>query len=153
MPQYRYAGARSLILLHEIHIKSFLTIWKKAKEANIKLPATSDPHYESMLTLLQHVLRSARGYMIWMCEKLELENPQIDEVPPVTQIEEKASDFANHLLQRWALPLIDVEEERFNQVFKSNWGVDHCIESMLEHAAMHPIRHEFQLQRLIEKQK
>jgi hypothetical protein len=47
------------------------------------------------------------------------------------------------------LQLISIEESKFfDAVYKSNWGTDYCIEAMLEHAVMHPIRHEFQLKEL-----
>ena len=41
------------------------------------LPKTDDPAYESLDTLLHHVFRAARGYMTWMCEVLELPDPEM----------------------------------------------------------------------------
>ena len=67
-----------MVKLHEQHLRSFVKTWRKAKELNIKLPETTDTDYESLETLLRHVLRAARGYMIWICEKLELPAPEID---------------------------------------------------------------------------
>lgn len=153
LPKYNYNGARSLILLHERHIKAFHATWKRAKGLNIKLPETTDPDYESLYTLLFHVIRSSRGYITWICEKLELDNPGIDPLPPLENIEDKAEEYINHLLERWALPLVNIEESKFFDTgFKSNWGAMYCIEAMLEHAVMHPIRHEFQLSNLISVQ-
>ncbi|RKY94987.1 MAG: hypothetical protein DRQ01_01015, partial [Ignavibacteriae bacterium] len=60
-----------MVQLHEQHLRSFVKTWRKAKELNIKLPETNDTDYESHETLLRHVLRAARGYMTWMCAKLE----------------------------------------------------------------------------------
>lgn len=151
-PEYRYKGALALVKLHEIHLQSFYETWKEAKKFNVKLPVTDDPYYKSLDTLLFHLLRSARGYMIWMCDKLGLDDPQIKETPPADIIEEKAVEQLTHLFERWRLPLANVEPELFEEkVYKSNWGVEYCIDAMLEHAVMHPIRHEFQLKNLIQK--
>jgi uncharacterized damage-inducible protein DinB len=148
--QYKYGGAKALVKLHEIHLKEFYTTWKEAKRLNIKLPETDDPDYISLNTLLFHVLRAARGYMVWICNKLELDDPQINKTPPADLIENKAKEYISHLIEKWQLPLVNVEPELFeNKVFKSNWGVEYCIDAMLEHAVMHPIRHEFQLKNLM----
>jgi hypothetical protein len=149
---YKYNGAKALVELHEIHIKAFHRTWKKAKEIDIKLPVTDDPYYKSLDTLLYHLLRSARGYMVWMCKQLDLPDPQIDEVPSPEIVEENAEKFIEHLIERWNIPLCNVEPERFeDKTYKSNWGVDYCIDAMLEHAVMHPIRHKFQLENLIKQ--
>ena len=150
MKEFSYGGARALIALHEQHMRSFLETWRKAKKAGITLPQTTDPAYKSMETLLRHPLKSSRGYITWICQKLELSDPGIDPVPALEQIEHSADAFLAHLLERWELPLRDVPEERFfDRTYTSNWDVDYCIEGMLEHAIMHPIRHEFQLVNLI----
>ena len=81
LPIYKYSGARSLVLLHEKHLKSFYETWKLAYSKNIILPITKDPDYESLDTLLQHVLRSAGNYMIWICEKLDLPESNINPAP------------------------------------------------------------------------
>lgn len=151
---YKYNGARSLVLLHEKHLKSFIEIWRDAKRLEIKLPETDDQDYKSLLTLLRHVLRSAGNYMIWICECLNLPNPEISPVPNLENIENEVEKYLAHLVEKWRLPLVNVEEEKFHsQTFTSNWGVNYCIDAMLEHAVMHPIRHEFQLRNLISAQK
>lgn len=148
---YKYAGAKALVKLHEMHLQLFYETWKEAKRLNIKLPVSDDPYYKSLDTLLYHLLRSARGYMIWMCEKLGLDDPQIKETPPAEIIEEKAVEQMEHLFERWRLPLANVEPELFeDKTYKSNWSVEYCIDAMLEHAVMHPIRHEYQLKNLIQ---
>jgi len=150
-PEYRYKGASALVKLHERHLQSFYETWKQAKQLNIKLPDSDDPYYKSLDTLLYHLLRSARGYMIWMCEKLGLYDPQIKETPPAEIIEEKAVEQLAHLFERWRHPLANVEPELFeDKAYKSNWSVEYCIDAMLEHAVIHPIRHEFQLKNLIQ---
>lgn len=149
--QYKYGGARALVLLHERHMRAYLDTWKKAAVEKVALPPTSDPDYVSLTALLRHVLNSCRGYLTWICEKLELPDPAIDPTPEVASIETKADIYLEHLLEKWRLPLRDIPEERFfDKSYTARWGADYCIEAMLEHAVMHPIRHEFQLRNLLE---
>jgi hypothetical protein len=149
-PEYRYKGALALVKLHEIHLQSFYETWKEAKRFNIKLPDSDDPYYKSLDTLLYHLLRSARGYMIWMCKQLNLPDVKIDEAPLPEIVEENAESYLDYLLDKWKYPLQDVAPELFeDKAYKSNWSVEYCIDAMLEHAVMHSIRHEFQLKNLI----
>ena len=154
LPKYKYNGARAMVILHEKHLRSCIQTWKEAKSLNIKLPVTDDENYNSLDMLLRHILRAARNYMVWMCAKLNLPDPQIEVQPEPEDIQSKADEFLNHLLEKWRSPLADVAEEEFlDNSFKSTWGVDYCIDAMLEHAVMHPIRHEFQLRNLMNEQK
>ncbi len=150
LQKFKYNGARSLVLLHEKHLINFVQTWREAKNLNVGLPKTEDPDYQSLETLLFHVLRSARGYMTWICEKLNLPDPEINSPPEIDAIEKNADEYLVHLFEKWRLPLIEIEEEKFHSpTFTSRWGVNYCIDAMLEHAVMHPIRHEFQLRNLI----
>ena len=110
---YKYQGAKSLVALHEIHIKLFYETWKQAKQLNIELPKTDDPYYKSLDTLLYHVLRSARGYIVWMCEQLNLPDPQIDEAPLPEIVVENAEVYIDYLTGKWDQPLRDVPPEKF----------------------------------------
>ena len=149
---YKYNGARSMVIMHEKYMQSFLQAWKKAKKINLPLPETDNPSYESLETLLYHVFRAARGYMTWMCEKLNLPDPEINPIPETEVIEKEADEYLTHLLEKWRTPLADVHIDKFeNGTYTSRWGVDYCIDAMMEHAVMHPIRHEFQLRSLMEK--
>jgi hypothetical protein len=149
--KYRYRGARALVLLHEQHLRQFLDTWKKAKASGVSLPQTDDPNYETFDMLLRHVLRWARGYMKWICEKLELPDPEIKAVPEVDVIENEAESYVQHLLEQWRKPLTDVPEELFYKPeYAAPWKPNYCIDAMLEHAVMHPIRHHFQLNELME---
>lgn len=148
---YKYKGAEALIHLHKEHFLSFLEVWKTVKKVNIKLPITGDSDYQSLEHLILHVVRSSRGYIIWICEKLNLPEPKIDVLPKFEQIEKTIDNYILHLLEEWKIPLVNVEEKRFfDLTYKSNWGTDYCIEAMLEHAVMHPIRHEYQLKKILE---
>lgn len=148
-PEYRYRGARAMVLLHDYHLRECIEVWKKARLHGILLPETSDPDYKSRQTLMRHVLRASRGYLIWICEKLELDDPRIQPAPDADKIDDEVDSYTEHLLSRWKHPLAVVEEGKFyHPEYVSRWGVVYCIDTMLEHAVMHPIRHSFQLREL-----
>jgi uncharacterized damage-inducible protein DinB len=152
LENYRYRGARALVVLHERHLRSFLQAWRGAKAAGLTLPQTDHRAYRSLETLLGHVLAAARGYMVWTCKQLELPDPSIEPIPEDDELEAKADAYVEHLLARWREPLRDIEEERFYApAYTSNWGPPYCLDAMLEHAVMHPIRHQFQLAELLAK--
>lgn len=151
LPEYRYGGARAMVLLHEHHLRRVLETWSRAKASGLDLPETSDPDYASLDVLLRHVCRAARGYMVWICEVLGLPDPKIRKVPEAEELFGEVQRYLEHLLERWRVPLTDVDEERFYRPeFPSRWKTKYCVDAMLEHAVMHPIRHEFQLNALLE---
>ena len=150
LKEYRYTGARTMVLLHEKYLKSLLDTWWEAKSLCIDLPETEDSDYKSLEAFLRHVFRAVRGYMIWMCDKLNLPNPEINAVPEPDFIDSEAIEYLTYLLEKWRLPLAEIAEDKFHSpTYTSRWGVEYCIDAMLEHAVMHPIRHEFQLRNLI----
>jgi uncharacterized damage-inducible protein DinB len=150
---YKARGARASILLHEKHLRQCVEVWKQAKAVNLNLPATDNEHYQSLETLLQHILDSAGHYMVWMCEQLGLPDPEIRPVPDVDKIETEADNYLEHVLERWRLPLAKVSEEKFDApTYIYYWDVGFTIGAMLEHALVHPIRHQFQLEALIVEQ-
>ena len=100
-----------MVQLHEQHLRSFVKTWRNAKELDIKLPETNDTDYQSLETLLRHVLRAARGYMTWMCEKLDLPDAAIDPAPEAGEIESVLDAYIEHLIERWKHPLHNVASE------------------------------------------
>jgi uncharacterized damage-inducible protein DinB len=151
---YRYRGARALVLLHERELRAFVETWRVAATVRVALPGTDDPSYASLETLLFHVLRAARSYMTWMCEKLELPAPGIRATPPAESLLAELEAYLAHLLERWREPLARVPEGPFHSPeHLSRWNVRYCVDAMLEHAVMHPLRHRFQLLELMEAQR
>jgi uncharacterized damage-inducible protein DinB len=147
---YRYRGARALVLLHDRSMRDLLPVWRKAVQAGVRLPVTQDPSYMSLDTLLHHAFRASRGYITWLCEKLDLPDPGIAPAPEPDVVAREADRYLEHLLERWRKPLTSIEETKFQGIFKSRWGEEMSLEGMLEHAVMHPIRHRFQLEELME---
>ena len=62
-----------------------------------------------------------------------------------------ADDYLEHILERWrAEALLGISDEQLETPeYPSRWQTRYSIDSMLEHAVMHPIRHAFQLDELI----
>jgi hypothetical protein len=88
--------------------------------------------------------------MIWMCEVLGLPDPGIRSAPDASAIVRDADDYMEHVLERWRVPLREVPNEKLETPeYPSLWQTRYCIDSMLEHAVMHPIRHAFQLDELL----
>ena len=153
LTHYQSRGARALVLLHDQHLRQCLTVWKQAKAADIRLPATEDEHYQSLDALLHHILRSARIYLFRICQNLNLPAPEIEPAPDIENIASQADQYLNDLLERWRLPLADVTDGQMEPDPELYFaGMPYWADAMLEHAVMHPIRHEFQLRELLERQ-
>ena len=139
-----------MVLLHEEHLRRFVHTWRLALATSVSLPPTDDPAYASLGALGRHVLGAAGSYMVWMCEVLTLPDPGIRSAPDVAAMVRDADDYLEHVLERWRTPLREVPDERLETPeYPSRWQTRYCIDSMLEHAVMHPIRHAFQLDELI----
>ena len=146
----RSRAVRALVLLHEEHLRRFVHTWRRALAAAVSLPASDDPAYASLGALGEHVLGAARHYMVWMCEVLELPDPRIRPAPDPVAIVHDAENYMEHVLERWRAPLSDVPNEQLETPdYPSEWQSRYCIDAMLEHAVMHPIRHAFQLEELM----
>jgi hypothetical protein len=146
LDHYVHGGARALVLLHENALREFVAIWREARAAVIEPPPVDDPNYASLEAVLRHVLRAARGYMRWACKTLELPDPEIRSPPEVGSVEAELDDYVQHLCERWALPFASVAPEAFDRAAaNAAWGPSYVVDSMMEHAVMHPIRHGFQL--------
>ena len=143
---YTYGGARALVELHDQHLRAFVRAWTGAVAKGVELPAAAAEHMSSLAAMLRHVLGAARHYMVWICENLLLPTPAIDPVPD--DVEERLDAYLEHQLAGWDGPLYDLDEKTADRaMFDSSWGVAYCIDAMLEHAVMHPIRHTLQLRR------
>jgi uncharacterized damage-inducible protein DinB len=148
---YTYGGARALVELHERRLREFLEVWREAEDRQLELPRTSDPNYASRQALLTHVLGAAARYLDWICEQLGIAPPEIDLYPEPDGLAARADEVLEQTLAAWRDPLQDLTEERaYAPAHESRWGPPYCIDAMLEHAVMHPVRHVHQLRKLME---
>ena len=86
--------------------------------------------------------------MVGVCRDLKLPDPEIKPVPEIDTIEAEADSYLEHVVERWRLPLASVSDERLEPAPEIQFpflGMPYWANAMLEHAVMHPIRHEFQL--------
>ena len=81
----------------------------------------------SLEALLVHVLSCARGYMVWMCEVLELPEPGLRPAPSLESVEAEAEGYVEHVVERWRLPLAELtEEQAYDPAYETRWGVAYC---------------------------
>jgi uncharacterized damage-inducible protein DinB len=147
---YKYGGARALVALHAKHLREFVAIWRRADDQTVELLASANPNYASREALLAHVLGCAARYLTWICEKLELPEPNLEEYPDPGCLAARVDEYLEDVLAAWERPLRGLTEELADsRVYESWWGVPYSIDAMLEHAVMHPIRHAHQLQELL----
>lgn len=145
-----YSGAKALVELHEKQLRSFLATWREAKNMQVVLPETKDRAYRSLETLLWHVLDCASRYISWTADALELPPPILPELPGEDQIAVEADGILEAILAAWRLPLSDLPVKTFVAgEHKAWWGTGYCVDAMLEHAVMHPLRHQWQLRKLL----
>lgn len=147
---FAYRGARALVALHERELRAFVPVWRRFVAAGLALPQTDDTDYLSAEHLLLHVLRAAGRYLTWTCRQLGLPDPAVPDAPDVSEIAARADEFMEAVLARWREALREAPPTRMeDQAHTSNWGAPMTIESMLEHAVVHPMRHTFQLEELM----
>jgi uncharacterized damage-inducible protein DinB len=147
---YKYGGARALVALHATHLREFVATWRRADDQAVELPASANPNYASREAVLVHVLGCAARYLTWICEKLELPAPNLEEYPDPGGFAARADEYLENVLAAWERPLRGLTEELADsRVYESRWGVPYSIDAMLEHAVMHPIRHAHQLEELM----
>lgn len=145
-----YPGAQALIELHEIHLRRFLATWKMAQEKQVTLSETTDRAYRSFETLLGHVLFCACRYISWTADALGIPPPVLPELPETDAIADEADRLLEDILAAWRIPLWEQPLEAFvSGEHKAWWGTGYCVDAMLEHAVMHPLRHRWQLEKLM----
>ncbi len=149
LDQYNYSGARALVRLQERELRAFLATWKECRARGLVLPVCVDQDYASLDHLRQHLLRASRGYLIWCCKQLKEPEPQLDP-PPRESVDLRVEEWVEALLKEWRAHFHDPDEQAFYvPAYPSGWDTPYSIDSMLEHAVMHPIRHRFQLENLL----
>jgi hypothetical protein len=150
LPEFKYGGARALIILHEKELRLFVKAWKQARKVGITLPPVKNHDYESFEQMLYHVVFRARDYMNWICRQLELPDPQLEPIPEIPELMNRIDEYLERLLPQLRKPLVDVPGREFYiKTYTSPWKTAYCIDAMLEHMVMHPIRHRFQLETLM----
>jgi len=153
MSEFASRAVRSLVDLHEIEMRRFFETWDRFVKSGAPMPeARGDADYETRDHLVGHVCRAARGYLTWIGEQLGRPVKDVDPETDSLKIAPRAKEFIAEVLAAWRrhLPAV-VDADLESATYKSRWGVLFTIESMLEHAVVHPMRHRFQLERILDQ--
>lgn len=150
---FKSRGVRALVALQMGEMEKLFVVWKKARRAGVKLPKTDDPAYQSIDLLMRHPLRSCRGYLTWLCEVLGRREPKIPDPPEAERVAADGAAYLKLLAKAWEKHMAWMSTETLysTTVHTSRWGAPMTVEAMLEHAAVHPMRHRFQLEEMLAK--
>lgn len=144
-PHHAYAGAAAMARLHLESLHAFVDRWRAYEASGLGVPEAQRSSYGSTGQILAHVLRYSAFYLSWSCEQLGLEAPDLPESPGPADAAKGAAAFLERLEGPWRTALRDVESARFQVPYTAPWGVSFTVESMLERAIAHPLRHRLQL--------
>lgn len=148
---WSYPGARALVLLHEKEMRAFWSTWERARAADLELPPTKDADCANFENLAVHVLGAAAGYLRWTCRVRGQDEVALPEIPSPEAVAAEGPACLETILETWLSPLRDLTEKDADRITaESSWGVVYCIDAMLEHAVMHPMRHRLALEQLLE---
>ncbi|MFG1690730.1 hypothetical protein ACGF5M_01020 [Gemmatimonadota bacterium] len=149
--RWQYRGARAIVILHERELRHFLDTWKAAKARNLALSETKYKPEMTLEDILVHVLHWARDYVVWSCEKLQLPDPGIAPIPAVGDVASEVDSYVDHLLKTWREPFRALPEDVFwESHHRTPWGKNLQVETLLEHAVVHPMRHRLQFEELMD---
>jgi hypothetical protein len=89
--------------------------------------------------------------LVRICEVLRLPDPGVRPSPDGITVFRDADGYLEHVLECWlGEALREISDQQLETPeYPSRWRTRYSIDSMLEHAVMHPIRHAFQLDELI----
>ena len=151
MTEFKSRAVRSLVELHEIEMRRFLETWARFVASGAPMPeARGDADYQSRDHLVAHVVRAARNYLTWIGEQLGRPVKDVDMETDSLKIAPRFNEFIEGILAAWRRHLPAVEDAELEPAtYKSRWGVLFSIESMLEHAVVHPMRHRYQLEKIL----
>jgi uncharacterized damage-inducible protein DinB len=142
-------AVRALALLHDQRMREFLPIWKEVDRKKVALPKSENPNYQSSGALLRHVLGAGRRFLVWTAESLKLPDPGVPEPPAAEQIGAEADRYMEAVLAAWGASLAGVEQAQLRDK-RYPWStLEMYVETLLEHAVVHPERHRFQLEELL----
>ena len=152
---FKSRGVRALVILQRTEMERLFVVWKKARRAGVKLPATSDPSYENFDVLMFHGLRACRGYLTWLCEVLNRPDPRVPPPPDAEKVATQGAAYLKTLAKAWEKHMAWASTRTLDspRVYTSRWGAPMTVEAMLEHAVAHPMRHRFQLEELLAKRR
>lgn len=112
-------------------------------------PGSPDPDCLSVQTIMRHTISAGFGYATYIGKEIGVIR-QRPEIPLLSKDEaiKRLDDMFEYSLQtfegKWGM----TEDEMGSVVFKTGWS-EYDIESMLEHAIVHILRHRRQIEKLL----
>ncbi len=143
MDEYERASAELKILLNKISADDFVKIVD---------PDTKDEDCRSIQTIMTHVVRAGYGYSNYLRKEFGLEADasayQISNPAEAISHFERMLEYAVQTLEgRWEMS----DEEITNIKIVTRWGTTLHMETLLEHAIVHILRHRRQIERFLIK--
>ena len=116
----------------------------------IRDTVTEDEDCRSFQTIMNHVLRSGYGYAISIRKSfgIEVSRPEIKVNSPqeaINELKKMLSYSAETLDEKWDMNYDEID----NTAVIARSGKKYDIESMLEHAIVHILRHRRQIEKFI----
>ena len=151
MISFQSRAVRSLVELHDVELRSFVSTWKRFHASGKPMPeAHGDPDYESAERLVTHVQGSARSYLTWIREVLGDPVTDIEVIRDPAIVVPRLDAYMEETLDAWKRHLAPLVNEQLGpDQYKSRWGEMFTVDQMLEHAVIHPMRHRIQLERIL----
>jgi hypothetical protein len=151
MGEFRSRAVQSLAELQAIELRGFLATWKRFTASGRPMPdARGDADYESPERLVAHVQGAARGYLLWIGDVLEQPITDLERVRDAALIVPRLEAFMEETLDGWQRHLAPLTDPQIApKQYLTRWGDLLTVESMLEHAVVHPMRHRIQLERIL----
>lgn len=148
---FKSRAVQSLVDLHERELRAFLETWKRFAAAGLPMPeAYGDDDYEDRERLAGHVFMAARGYLTRIGEWVGRPVEDVDASTDKREIMTRAGEFSEGVLAAWRRHLPAITPEELEPDHKTRWGATMSVETLLEHAVVHPMRHRIQLERILE---
>lgn len=148
---FKSRAVRTLVELHELELRRFLETWDRFLASGAALPeAHGDEAYASRDALVTHVVLCARGYLTWIGECVGRPVTDVDAESDTAKVAPQARVVAEGLLAAWRRHFTALADTELGPtLFRTRWGEFFTVETMLEHALAHPMRHRIQLERSI----
>lgn len=150
--QYRTGPLGGLMDEYERSIRELQALLRSLTNDDyirISNPESPDPDCLSVQTIMRHTISAGFGYATYIGEEIGVVR-QRPEIPLLEKNEaiKRLDDMFDYSLQtfegKWAM----TEDEMGSVVFKTGWS-EYDIESMLEHAIVHILRHRRQIEKIL----
>lgn len=149
---YRPGPAGSLMDVYERALRELQELLRSLSTEDyirISNPDSPDPDCLSVQTIMRHVVSAGYGYATSIRQAIGVEGRR-PEIPLLSQADavRRLGEMFEYSLAafngRWDI----TEEEMYTTIIKTSWS-EYDIDSLLEHAVVHILRHRRQIEKLV----